>query len=255
MITLTFSDLGCEVGRLQVAREPFVPSCGPQFGAMRPAIRSLGRKANSGTASSRGTWVVLASGSGGGGRLTPEQHKHAFSVLSNTRLLDWKQWGSSLGGTLIVDDASHKEDVQRVGDTRRGRGLLRTWRAGSPAARVRRECRLISSPWLDAHVIPQLHLSAGSTGGHPELRLFRRCAPLLQSPGERVACHCHRTCSTPKAGHLGGSGSIRASALLPCCRRLPLPVLHWLRGGADGCRHSHGCAAGSVEAHHLLSLH
>ncbi|KAL4443023.1 hypothetical protein ABPG77_008514 [Micractinium sp. CCAP 211/92] len=66
---------------------------------------------SSGSASPRGTLVVLA---GGGGRLTPEQHKRAFSVLSNTRLLDWKQWGSSLGGTLIVDDASYKEDVQRA---------------------------------------------------------------------------------------------------------------------------------------------
>lgn len=207
--------------------------------------------------------VVCGSSRGGGedpSRLTPSSllsggGRAAFTVLSGAKQFEWRAVGKQLGGTLIVDDASHKEDVQRVGDTRRGRGLLRTWRAGSPAARVRRECRLISSPWLDAHVIPQLHLSAGSTGGHPELRLFRRCAPLLQSPGERVACHCHRTCSTPKAGHLGGSGSIRASALLPCCRRLPLPVLHWLRGGADGCRHSHGCAAGSVEAHHLLSLH
>ncbi len=87
---------------------------------MRTAMRSVSWKMSSGSASPRGTLVVLA---GGGGRLTPEQHKRAFSVLSNTRLLDWKQWGSSLGGTLIVDDASYKEDVQRVGGSE-----------GSPAA-------------------------------------------------------------------------------------------------------------------------
>lgn len=79
---------------------------------MRTAMRSVTWKINSESASPRGTLVVLA---GGGGRLSPEQHKRAFSVLSNTRLLDWKQWGSSLGGTLIVDDISYKEDVQRVG--------------------------------------------------------------------------------------------------------------------------------------------
>ncbi|KAL4457761.1 hypothetical protein ABPG75_012626 [Micractinium tetrahymenae] len=80
---------------------------------MRAALRSAGRKVAAGRAAHGSTWVVC-SGGGGGGRLTPEQHKRAFSVLSNTRLLDWKQWGSSLGGTLIVDDASHKEDVQRA---------------------------------------------------------------------------------------------------------------------------------------------
>lgn len=88
-------------------------SCGPQSGAMRAALRFAGRKIAAGRTFPGGTLVLCSSG-GGGGRLTPEQHKRAFSVLSNTRLLDWKQWGSSLGGTLIVDDASYKEDVQRA---------------------------------------------------------------------------------------------------------------------------------------------
>lgn len=108
-------------------------SCGPQSGAMRAALRFAGRRIAAGRTFPGGTLVLCSSG-GGGGRLTPEQHKRAFSVLSNTRLLDWKQWGSSLGGTLIVDDASYKEDVQRVGN--RGREPQRTRRAGRPPGKV-----------------------------------------------------------------------------------------------------------------------
>ena len=60
--------------------------------------------------------VVLCSGPGNGGppRLSGEEQRRALGVLSGARLFDWRQVGSQLGGTLIVDDASHKEEVQKV---------------------------------------------------------------------------------------------------------------------------------------------
>ncbi len=70
--------------------------------------------------------LVVCSGSRGGqdpSHLTPSQLPsgggsgggRAFTVLSGARQFEWKAVGKQLGGTLIVDDASHKEDVQKVG--------------------------------------------------------------------------------------------------------------------------------------------
>ena len=63
---------------------------------------------------------MLLCGSGQGGEggppgPTPDQQRRALGVLSGARQISWKQLGDSLGGTLIVDNASHKEDVQKVG--------------------------------------------------------------------------------------------------------------------------------------------
>lgn len=101
-------------------------------GSCQPAaLRSAARQATA-----HRMLVVCGSGgsSGGGGgedpsRLTPSKlgaplpsrllGDRAFTVLSGARQLNLKQLGTQLGGTLIVDDASHKEEVKQA---RGGRG-------------------------------------------------------------------------------------------------------------------------------------
>ena len=67
-------------------------------------------------AGSGGRGPAPGSGGGGGGeqplRLSPDDQRRAISVLNGA--LDLKKWRSQLGGTLIVDDASHKAEVQQV---------------------------------------------------------------------------------------------------------------------------------------------
>lgn len=105
----------------------------PLRSALRSAAGRVGRQPRSPSLA-----VLCSGGSGGssgggpGGRLTPDQHRRALSVLSNTRLLNWKEWGSSLGGTLVVDDSSHKEQVQKV---RRGSGQA-SWQEARGGCRV-----------------------------------------------------------------------------------------------------------------------
>lgn len=53
----------------------------------------------------------LSSGNGGG--FKPDQRR-ALKVLSGARLFDLRQLGNELGGTLVVDDDSHKLAVQKV---------------------------------------------------------------------------------------------------------------------------------------------
>ena len=68
--------------------------------------------------------VARGGGSGGGGgggggnggppHLTQEQQRRAVGILSAARQLDLRRLGSQMGGTLLVDDATHKAEVQQA---------------------------------------------------------------------------------------------------------------------------------------------
>lgn len=74
------------------------------------------------TPTARRVLMVVCGGSRGGGedpsRLTPSHllsgGGRAFTVLSGARQFEWRAVGKQMGGTLIVDDASHKEDVHKA---------------------------------------------------------------------------------------------------------------------------------------------
>ncbi|EFN58812.1 hypothetical protein CHLNCDRAFT_56906 [Chlorella variabilis] len=68
---------------------------------------------------SRGTQRALqvvcgSGGKGSGPGLTADQQRRAVGILSAARNLDFRRLGNQLGGTLVVDDASHKQDVQQA---------------------------------------------------------------------------------------------------------------------------------------------
>lgn len=79
--------------------------------------------------------LVVCGGRGGSedpSRLTPSHllsaGGRALTVLSGARQFEWRAVGKQMGGTLIVDDASHKEDVQKVPGAARA-GSMRALRA------------------------------------------------------------------------------------------------------------------------------
>lgn len=79
-------------------------------------------------AASRGTQRALqvvcgSGGKGSGPGLTADQQRRAVGILSAARNLDFRRLGNQLGGTLVVDDASHKQDVQQVSGTNCEMGL------------------------------------------------------------------------------------------------------------------------------------
>lgn len=111
--------------------------------ALGPALRAT-------PAARRALLVVCSSGRGGGGtedpiRLTPSQllpgSGRAFTVLSGARQFEWRAVGKQMGGTLIVNDAAHKEDVQKVPGGRRGLGWLGMLPAAAAAAAAATRCR------------------------------------------------------------------------------------------------------------------
>lgn len=122
--------------------------------------------------------VVCGSSRGGGedpSRLTPSSllsggGRAAFTVLSGAKQFEWRAVGKQLGGTLIVDDASHKEDVHKVG-------------AGSGEASAVGKCRRTRGPLplLLLHcrsVAAASHCPAGHARRQPELWLFGRRLPV-----------------------------------------------------------------------------
>ena len=103
--------------------------------------------------------MVVCGGSRGGGedpsRLTPSHllsgGGRAFTVLSGARQFEWRAVGKQMGGTLIVDDASHKEDVHKVGA---GAGQALWVNCGATAAEASKCCRVPSAPaaaWTATH--------------------------------------------------------------------------------------------------------
>lgn len=101
-------------------------------GCGRGGLRAFGQQASP---AAQRALLVLASARGGDqqpaedpSRLTPSRllGAKALSTVGGARLINWREWGSSLGGTMIVDDASHKQDVQKA---------RRRWLAGWEPAR------------------------------------------------------------------------------------------------------------------------
>ena len=69
-------------------------------------------------ATHRGLQVVCGSGQAGDSGLpglAPDQQRRALTVPSGAQHINWREFGDSLGGSLIVDNASHKEEVHKVG--------------------------------------------------------------------------------------------------------------------------------------------
>ena len=69
-------------------------------------------------ATQRGLQVAYGSGQLGDSGLPGlalDQQRRALSVPSGAQRISWRAFGDSLGGSLIVDNASHKEEVHKVG--------------------------------------------------------------------------------------------------------------------------------------------
>ena len=119
---------------------------------------ALGQALRAAPAARRALLVVCSAGRGEDpSRLTPSHlltaGGRALTVLSGARQFEWRAVGKQLGGTLVVDDASHKEDVQKVPGG--GQGWAGgAWATRSAAAAALRRRRL--PPRLRPPCGPQL---------------------------------------------------------------------------------------------------
>lgn len=111
---------------------------GCQPGALRSALGAGSRQS---PAAQRAFLVAVCGGSSGAedpSRLTPSRlpsltspshhllGERALATVSAPRQ-DLRSWGNQLGGTLIVDDSSHKEDVQKVRGCALWSGIACRW--------------------------------------------------------------------------------------------------------------------------------
>lgn len=95
--------------------------------------------------------LTVSAAAGGNGASDGSPHRlgsRALSAISSARLFNFNKLGTQLGGTLVVDDASHKEEVQKVRkNAGQGCSLLHTARvevgtAGRHACRLNAGCLL-----------------------------------------------------------------------------------------------------------------
>lgn len=192
--------------------------CSSASGGVRSALRS--GPALQGPTAARGALLVTCSGPGDLQQdpsrleptrlpgLVPVSHRllgaRALQSLTGAKQINLREWGTGLGGTLVVDDASHKEEVQQV--------RTESWASVGERRRCR-DMRTLCSR-LPAQAVRAGTLSFGFSAGGCLFPYYIGCAGALID-----------------GGVLTGGRSCRARQPPACTAKLParLPLLLTLR--------------------------